>query len=178
MSSGSRELSRNLASKAQDGKEPWIWGSVTASLSSTGRLLWNRPSVSTGSPWPTRAPTWKISSGQHSQRSTLNYISKRPLQLADKVGLFARPMLLGKSKDQMHRQWYSRWHKMWQFYQNDWDEKGNLEYSCHSCFRPRLVDCPTQIICIWIFICWVGGGISIQGVVKCSSSYFRQEWTF
>ena len=41
-----------------------------------------------------------------------------------------------------------------------------------------LVDCPTQLICIWIFICWVGSGNSIQGVVKCSSSYFRQEWTF
>ena len=34
--------------------------------------------------------------------------------------------------------------------------------------------CPTQLICTWIFICRVGGGDSIQGVVKCSSSYFRQ----
>ena len=44
--------------------------------------------------------------------------------------------------------------------------------------RPPLVDYPTQLICTWIFICWIGGGDSIQGVVKCSSSYFRQEWTF
>ena len=42
----------------------------------------------------------------------------------------------------------------------------------------RIVDCPTQLICTWIFICWVGGGDSIQGVVKCLSPYFRQEWAF
>ena len=39
-----------------------------------------------------------------------------------------------------------------------------------------LVDCPTQPICTWIFICWVTGGYSIQGVVKCLSPCFRQEW--
>ena len=41
-----------------------------------------------------------------------------------------------------------------------------------------LVDCPTQLICTWIFICWVGGGYSIQGVVKCLSPYFTQDWAF
>ena len=37
---------------------------------------------------------------------------------------------------------------------------------------------PTQLICTWIFICWVGGGNSIKGVVKCFSPYFTQEWAF
>ena len=41
-----------------------------------------------------------------------------------------------------------------------------------------LVDCPTQLICTWIFICWVGGGYSIQGLVKCLSPYFTQDWAF
>ena len=41
-----------------------------------------------------------------------------------------------------------------------------------------LVDCPTQPICTWIFICWVGSGYSIQGVVKCLSPYFMQHWAF
>ena len=41
-----------------------------------------------------------------------------------------------------------------------------------------IVDCPTQLICTWIFICWVGGGYSIQGVAKCLSPYFTQEWAF
>ena len=47
---------------------------------------------------------------------------------------------------------------------------------CHvpSC----LVDCPTQLICTWIFICWVGGGYSIQGGAKCFGPYFTQEWAF
>ena len=42
----------------------------------------------------------------------------------------------------------------------------------------RIRNSPTQLICPWIFICWVGGGDSIQEVVKCLSSYFRQKWTF
>ena len=41
---------------------------------------------------------------------------------------------------------------------------------------PVLVDCPTQLIFTWIFICWVGGGYSIQGGAKCLSPYFTQEW--
>ena len=41
-----------------------------------------------------------------------------------------------------------------------------------------LVDCPTQLICTWIFICWVGGGFSRQWGVNCLSPYFKQEWAF
>ena len=45
-------------------------------------------------------------------------------------------------------------------------------------FSWQVVHCPTQLICAWIFICWVGGGDSIQGVVKCSRSYLMQEGMF
>ena len=30
-----------------------------------------------------------------------------------------------------------------------------------------IVDCPTQLICTWIFICRVGSGDSMKGAVKC-----------
>ena len=36
----------------------------------------------------------------------------------------------------------------------------------------------TQLICTWIFICWVGSGYSIQGGAKCFGPYFTQEWPF
>ena len=40
----------------------------------------------------------------------------------------------------------------------------------------EVVDCPTQLIYIWFFLCWVGGGNPSRYVAKCLSAYFGQEW--
>ena len=72
--------------------------------------------------------------------------------------------------------WRSRW--------RGWSRRQTWRTSqLQAGIRPGLpavvVDCPTtQLICTWIFICWVGGGDSIHGGLKCLSSYFTQEWIF
>ena len=71
--------------------------------------------------------------------------------------------------------WRSRW--------RGWSRRQTWRTSqLQAGIRPGLpavvVDCPSQLICTWIFICWVSGGDSTHGGVKCLSSYFTQEWTF
>ena len=40
---------------------------------------------------------------------------------------------------------------------------------------PPLVDHPTQLICIWIFICWVGGGDPCGAAELCISGLWSQK---
>ncbi len=63
-----------------------------------------------------------------------------------------------------------------------WGASGQGRRSSTRCLPPSkmaflwLVDCPTQLIYIWIVICWVGGGNPSRYVAKCLSAYFGQEW--
>ena len=54
---------------------------------------------------------------------------------------------------------------------NTWGHRWTQGHACGD----QVVDHPTQLICIWIFICWVGGGDPCGAAELCISGLWSQK---